>query len=357
VTADDVLVAGQVISVDPLGPFRASAEGELTWDAATRRAAFREGVLSIGDALRVDVEGEARAGPGVPYAVALRARDVDYAAAIEALPPALRPPEAAPHPHGTLDARFDASGPLLSPSAWTLEAALDLSRMRAASRGDPDAVLRRPFVYEPESTSGEVRPFEVGPRNPAFVPVADLPAYVIRAVTTSEDAGFFAHHGFDFAELANAFSEGAELGRVVRGGSTITQQLAKNLYLSREKTIARKVREAAITIALEATVPKARLLEIYLNVAEWGPGVYGIGAAAQHWFGKDARALSPKEAAFLASIIPNPVRYHYMRARGALSDTWEQRVHDILLRMSEQGTLTTDELLRALAEPIVFAGG
>jgi len=143
----------------------------------------------------------------------------------------------------------------------------------------------------------------------------------------------------------------------VRGGSTITQQLAKNLYLSSERTIARKIREAAITIALEATVPKSRLLEIYLNVVEWGPGVFGIGAAARHWFGKDARALTPKEAAFLASVIPNPVRYDGMRARGAPSAAWEQRVQEILLRMSNQGALGPDELLRALAEPLVFAHG
>ena len=201
------------------------------------------------------------------------------------------------------------------------------------------------------------RAFEIGPRSASFVPVADLPEHVVRAVTTSEDAGFFGHPGFDFAELADAFARGAEEGRVVRGGSTITQQLAKNLYLSREKTLARKIREAAITIALEATVPKARLLEIYLNLVEWGPGVFGIGAAAQHWFGKDARALTAKEAAFLASIIPNPIRYHGMRARGTPSDAWEQRVDDILLKMTEQGTLSGEDFLRALSEPIVFREG
>ncbi len=179
----------------------------------------------------------------------------------------------------------------------------------------------------------------------------------MRAVTTSEDAGFFAHQGFDFEELRNALAQGAEAGRVVRGGSTITQQVAKNLYLSQERTVARKVREALVTIALESSVPKRRLLEIYLNVAEWGPELWGIGPAARHWFGKDARALTPKEAAFLASIIPSPVRYHSMFARGSPTDAWEERVDELLRKMTSHGAISDDDFLRAVREPIVFAGG
>ena len=180
---------------------------------------------------------------------------------------------------------------------------------------------------------------------------------MLRAVTTSEDAGFFGHDGFDFDELRNALAEGAEAGRVVRGGSTITQQLAKNLFLSPERTLARKAREAIVAVGLEAELPKRRLLEIYLNVAEWGPGLWGIGPAARHWFGKDARELSPKEAAFLASIIPSPIRYHAMYARGFASEAWEAHVNDLLFRMTEQGALTEDELVEGLAAPIFFAGG
>jgi monofunctional biosynthetic peptidoglycan transglycosylase len=233
--------------------------------------------------------------------------------------------------------------------------------MREVSRRGRPVALRSSFRFTPTSGAGPApatpRAFEVAAANPRFVPIGELPEHVVRAITTSEDAGFFAHHGFDFAELANAFAAGAERGRVVRGGSTITQQLAKNLYLSREKTLARKVREAAITIALEATVPKSRLLEIYLNIVEWGPGVYGIGPAAQHWFEADARSLTPKQAAFLASIIPSPLRYHGMRARGGVSENWEQHVNELLLKMAEQGALTGDELSHALGETIVFAGG
>ena len=106
---------------------------------------------------------------------------------------------------------------------------------------------------------------------------------------------------------------GLRAGRLQRGGSTISQQLSKNLFLSRDRTLVRKVREALITVALEGTVPKARLLEIYLNLIEWGPSLHGIGPAARHYLGKDARALTPREACFLVTLVPSPVRSHAAR--------------------------------------------
>jgi membrane peptidoglycan carboxypeptidase len=115
------------------------------------------------------------------------------------------------------------------------------------------------------------------------------------------------------------------------------------------------VREAVATVGLEATLPKRRILEIYLNVAEWGPGVWGIGPAARHWFGKDARALTPKEAAFLASVIPSPIRYHeQLFARGEPTEAWEARVRALLYTMAEQGALSEQELFEALVQPVAF---
>ncbi|BDG06136.1 transglycosylase domain-containing protein [Anaeromyxobacter oryzae] len=355
VTATDLVLAGKRLGADPVGPLAVSASGAVDWDGADRRVTVRDGTVTLPGGLAVAVAGDARLGPGVPFSLTVRADGVDFAAVVAALPPSLALPEDAPRPGGTLDARFELAGPLLAPAAWTVQASLDLARMREETRRAPPAALRAPFVFHPEVERGTARAIVVGPRSPDFVPVSELPVHVVRAVTASEDGGFFAHEGFDFQELRNAFAAGAEKGRVVRGGSTITQQLAKNLYLSREKTLARKVREAALTIALEATVPKHRLLEIYLNVAEWGPGIWGIGPAARHWFGKDARELTPKEAAFLATVIPNPVRYHVMWDRGTLSEAWEQRVDELLLKMLEQGAITDDALATALREPVVFA--
>jgi penicillin-binding protein 1A len=351
---DRVVVDGARVG-EPLGPLSFRLAGALAWDGVERRLALRDGTLSLTGAADASLSAELRLGPGAPFAVKLAADGVDFGRLVAALPPALQPPEAAPRPSGRLAGRLELAGPLVAPAAWTIDAALDLGPLREAARRAPPVALRGPFRHHPDVERGLAPVIEVGPVSPDFVPVAELPNHVIRAVTASEDAGFFAHPGFDFEELKNAFAQGAEQGRVVRGGSTITQQLAKNLYLSREKTVVRKLREALVTVALEATVPKQRLLEIYLNVAEWGPGLWGIGPAARHWFGKDARELTPREAAFLATVIPNPVRYHYMWDRGAPSDAWNQRVDELLLKMNVQGVIADDVLLAALAQPLAFA--
>jgi hypothetical protein len=352
--ARDVFLSGRRVAPAPVGPLRGTASGRVAWDARTRRLALRDGAVSLLGAVSVAVAGELRAAGDLPFSLELRADRLDWGAAVSALPPGLAPPAAAPRPSGTLDARFDVTGPLAAPAAWTVDARLDLARLRETARRVPSP-LRAPFVHRPDAEH-PARTLVVGPANPSFVPIRELPEHVVRAVTASEDGGFFGHEGFDFEELRNALAEGAEAGKVVRGGSTITQQLAKNLFLSPERTLARKVREATIAVGLEAAVPKRRLLEIYLNVAEWGPGLWGIGPAARHWFGKDARELTPKEAAFLASIIPSPIRYHAMYARGFPSEAWEAHVNDLLFRMTEQGALTDDELVEGLAAPLFFGG-
>jgi penicillin-binding protein 1A len=349
-------VEGPALGPAPIGPLDAALSGRVRLDRAARELRLEDGALELLGALHVRAEGSARLAPGIPITLALRADAIDYRALADALPAALALPADAPRPGGTFDLAVELGGPILRPSEWTVAGGLELARLRAAARREPPVALRRTFTHRPESELGPAPAFRVGPENPSFVPYAELPPHLVRAVTTSEDAGFFGHQGFDLEELKNAFAAGAEKGRVVRGGSTISQQLAKNLYLTREKTLARKIREAVLTIGLEATVPKARLLEIYLNVAEWGPGLHGIGPAARHYFGVDARALTPKQAVFLASIIPNPVRYHAMYARGALTESWEQKLAEGLLRLSELGVLSEEELLAALAEPIVFAG-
>jgi len=244
-------------------------------------------------------------------------------------------------------------GPLSRPAQWQLAASLDLSDLERA--GKTAAVsLRGPFAYRPLGHAGApARELWVGARNPRFVPLEELPPYLTKAVLVSEDAGFYGHPGFDFQEMKNSIVSAAE-GERFRGASTLTQQLAKNLFLSREKTYVRKVREAWLTLMLEACLPKARLLEIYLNIIEWGPGVYGVGEAAQHYFGVDARALSVKQAAFLATIIPNPIRYHGYFTRGSLSETWEARVAELLGKLHRVGALSEDDYAVAQGTPVTF---
>jgi len=136
-----------------------------------------------------------------------------------------------------------------------------------------------------------------------------ISTHLKRAVIAAEDAKFVDHEGFDWDGIQRALERNQKRGKVVAGGSTISQQLAKNLFLSGERSVIRKVQEAMITIMLEAVMEKRRILEIYLNVAEWGEGIFGAEAAARHYYGTSAARLSADQAARLAAMLPRP-RYY-----------------------------------------------
>jgi len=133
-----------------------------------------------------------------------------------------------------------------------------------------------------------------------------ISSHLKRAVLVAEDAAFWQHDGVDYDELQKSIELDWARGQLARGASTITQQLAKNLFLSPSRNPARKLRELVITRRLEAELPKARILELYLNVIEWGDGIYGVEAAAESYFGQSASALNPTSAALLAGAIINP---------------------------------------------------
>lgn len=143
-----------------------------------------------------------------------------------------------------------------------------------------------------------------------FVPLSKISPYAAKAVLIAEDDKFYSHEGFDFEAMQKAIEKDIKLGRLKYGGSTISQQLAKNLYLSPSKNPLRKVKEAILTWRIENNLSKRRILELYLNVAEWGDGIFGIEAASRHYFGKSAADLSPMEAARLAVVLPNPLKYN-----------------------------------------------
>jgi len=142
----------------------------------------------------------------------------------------------------------------------------------------------------------------------SWVPLARISRHLIHAVLASEDQTFFEHEGVDWKAIEESIEKDVQRGRFARGGSTITQQLAKNLYFGTRKTLGRKARELVVTRWLESDLPKARILELYLNLIEWGDGIYGCEAGARQWYGKPASALSASEAAGLAAMIPNPRR-------------------------------------------------
>ena len=142
-----------------------------------------------------------------------------------------------------------------------------------------------------------------------WAPYSRISQNLKKAVLISEDDAFFEHKGFDWKQIRESLKRNWRDRKFTRGGSTITQQLVKNLYLAPDKNPFRKIREWIITWQMEKTLTKQRIFELYLNVVEWGPGVYGAESSARYYFGKGCGSLAPDEAAFLAAILPNPVRY------------------------------------------------
>ncbi len=159
-----------------------------------------------------------------------------------------------------------------------------------------------------------------------WVSYARISPHLKRAIVAAEDSRFLEHEGFDFEAIQKAYEKNLREGRIVVGASTISQQLAKNLFLSPERTPWRKAQEALITLMLEAVMSKRRILEIYLNVIEWGNGVFGAEAAARHYFGTSAAALNEWQAARLAAMVPNP-RYYDRRRH----TRWLERKTEIIL--------------------------
>ena len=176
---------------------------------------------------------------------------------------------------------------------------------------------------------------ELTARNPKarlhyrFVPYERIGNSLKRAMIAAEDAKFVDHEGFDWDGIELALEKNQKRGRIVAGGSTITQQLAKNLFLSPSRSWLRKGQEAVITLMLEALLDKRRIFELYLNVIEWGNGVFGAEAAAQHYFGTSAARLSAEQGARLAAMAPNPRFYEHHQGAPGLN----RKIRIILARM------------------------
>ena len=206
----------------------------------------------------------------------------------------------------------------------------------------------------PGSGNPGIMTFIVGPDNPDFVPYAKVSPHLINAIMTTEDSGFFKHRGWVSPGFKTALRRNIENDGFRLGASSITMQMVKNLLLSKEKTLSRKLQELFLVWYLEQILPKERILELYLNAIEFGPRLYGIGPAARHYFGKAASDINPLEAAFFSSILPSPKRRYVHYCHGALSPAWEKYLRRILTRMYERDRLTEEEYAAATASTLSF---
>ncbi len=273
-----------------------------------------------------------------------------------------------------LDSTPEGLAPLLSGMRMTGTFALD-GRLELDTRRPQDVVTRWKITNECRitATSAEISPrrfksawtrdvkdasgrmvqIQSGPGSLGWAPRGAISRHMETAVLICEDGAFFRHNGFDHEAIANSIRENLKAGRFVRGASTISMQLAKNLYLPKEKTVSRKLQEAVLTQLLEQELTKDEIMELYLNVIEFGPGIYGVGPAAAYYFNATPGQLSLGQALYLASILPNPKR-QYFGADGRVTPGWSAYLRKLMHIASKIHRINDEELQDALSEQVTF---
>ena len=219
-------------------------------------------------------------------------------------------------------------------------AAINVERFRSAFRRT---------AYDAQGRAVEI---QTGPGTPDWVPLRTISKFMEVAVLTTEDGGFHRHQGFDHEAIRNSIRENLRRKKFVRGASTISMQLAKNLYLDRGKNLSRKLQEAVLTMYLEQELTKEQILELYLNVVEFGPMIYGVGPAARYYFEGSAADLSLGQALYVASIMPNPKVQHF-GSGGAVAPGWMAYLHKLMKIARDRGHISDEELDEGLRETVV----
>ena len=214
--------------------------------------------------------------------------------------------------------------------------------------------LKDEFEQYVETDKGEWQSFIVGPSNPDFVPLDQVSPFLLKSIQSSEDFGFYKHHGFIPSEFRTALISNLKKEKFAAGASSITMQMVKNVLLFREKTLARKLQELFLTWHVENTLDKDRIFEIYLNVIEFGPDLYGIGPAAQYYFGKPAKDLNAVEAAFFSTILPDPKGRSAQYCANEITKWTKTKIEHILANELHRKQLTQEEYDKASATPLVF---
>ena len=322
-------------------------EGRLTLEAATIRTGGVEATLS----------GIMERRGGKPMLdVRLVVPPVPCQKVLESLPPALVPELRSFSLRGKFSVDVKAKIDFSQLSKLTLGGKVDVYRCKVISA--PNWVsaerLQQPFIHEVEVAPEQFMNLQISPVSEDFVPYAEISPMVAKALLTTEDGAFFRHRGFITSQFRVALARNLERGGFRLGASTISMQMVKNVLLGHEKTLSRKLQELVIVWYLEQKLSKERILEIYLNVIEFGPGIYGIGAAARHYFGKPAVAISPLEAAFFATLLPSPKSRYLHYCKGELSPKWDKYVRRVLKRMFRKKHITDEEYELAQTEKIVF---
>lgn len=250
--------------------------------------------------------------------------------------------------HGGI--HFDTDHLLATKANWAMRNHCRFTRIPADAH--PDQFRSRFSLHVPDY-DGQPLELRTGPGSSHWASLEEISPFMEIAVLTTEDGGFWTHHGFDSGAIEGAIRRNLERGEFSRGASTISMQLAKNLYLEREKYVARKVQEALLTMLIEQELRKPEILELYFNVIEYGPGVYGIRHAAKHYFASTPSELTVAQSFFLASILPRP-NAQYFDESGHVIPLRASLVRNLMKIATDRHRLSPEDLEKGLAEELRF---
>ena len=315
-------------------------------DPAARRVTIEAATLRRGG-VEVDFDGEfihPAEQSQRKYKLHLKVPKVACQEVIKAMPPQLIP---------TL-VGFELKGDFELEMAADIDYA-DLSKVTLTGRVDKDKCkpvkvpslvsadrLGKPFIHRATMRDGSERTVDLSEGSGTFTPLDQISPYMVASVMSTEDGGFWKHKGFITSQFQAALRRNLEAGKIRLGASTITMQTVKNVLLSHERTLSRKLQEMFLTWYVEQSLTKQRIMEIYLNVIEFGPGIYGVTRAAQHYYGKVPLDLTPPEAAYLALMLPSPVRRHVNYCEGGLTPVFQAKMKRLLAIMHNKGRLDAE---------------
>jgi len=316
---------------------------------------FTHGKLSARASGRVRRDPETRK---LQLTADLEVPRMSCADAVAAFPPQLVPNLRQLTLGGTVDGRLHLfiDFARLETEDAKLSGKIDLDRCRVLQA--PPALratrLMHDFGYSVVEPGGQRVGVEVSADNEWTRPLEEISPYMVAAVLTTEDGAFWRHHGFITSEFATALTQNLRARKFKFGASSITMQIVKNVFFERKKTLSRKLEELFFTWYVEQVVSKQRLMEIYLNIIELGPDIYGVPRAAQHFFNKNPLDLTVREAIYLASILPSPKKRYAFYCNQAVPDYWNRALDRLLAIMKRRGRITAEEYDAAIAETLTF---
>ena len=336
----------------PVDGLSFSARVLLTADATAKSLVLNLDPITVGESTAKALIEATDIGPKANVHVRFELPKQDCGKLAKALPPSMLPTIGAIVASGEIAADVDVSVPLANPYKGKLDANLTDDTCVVSQFGTLDLTTIAGDFARPVNESGTLLEDQlIGPQSDAWVPLAQLPAWVPYAMMVTEDAAFYHHRGLRLGLLGRAVKMNLDYGRFVYGGSTLTQQLVKNLYLTRDKYLMRKFEELLIVWHMERTLgedkvkTKDRILELYVNAVEFAPHLYGIQRAAKTYFDKDAKDLTPLEAAFLAANKPHPkVGFRVFESK-KWTDWWQERMVGVLRKMRDDGIISEQQFV------------